>query len=207
MALPQLKDGASYTYADLLEWDEDVRAELHDGKAVLMPPTTTKHQEIVGNLLYQLHAYIKSEKKEKECKLYLGPFGVRLFPKNDRSDNTVFEPDIVLICNLSKLDARGCNGAPDLVIEVASPSTAKYDRVYKFRKYLKAEAREYWIVDPETKSVQVCILDNDRYIMSVYDETGKAPVSVLEGCEVDLKRSLRGRGLLTDSFDYFTIKK
>ena len=187
MALPQLREEKVYTYADLLEWDEDVRAELHDGEAVMMPPPMTVHQEVLINLIYQLYSCLKESKKEKEYKLYPAPFGVRLFPKKDHSDNTVFEPDIVLICDKNKLDERGCNGAPDLVIEVTSPSTARYDRVYKFRKYQKAGVREYWIVDPETKTVQVCILENGHYIMSAYDETEKVQVTVLEGCEVDLQ--------------------
>jgi Uma2 family endonuclease len=73
-----------------------------------------------------------------------------------------------------------------MVVEVVSPSSAKYDRVLKFRKYQKAGVREYWIVDPEIKTVQVNILENGRYVTSVYDETDKAPVAVLEGCEIDL---------------------
>ena len=183
MALTQLKVEESYTYADLLEWDEDVRAELHDGEAVMMAPPLRVHQEIFIQLVLQIGNFLKG----KRCKLYTAPFGVRLFPKEDLSDNTFFEPDIVVICDPEKIDKKGCNGAPDLVIEVTSPSTAGYDRIYKFRKYQKAGVREYWIVDTETKSVQVCILDNDRYVMSVYDETDKAPVAVLEDCEVDLK--------------------
>jgi Uma2 family endonuclease len=121
--------------------------------------------------------------------LYPAPFAVRLFPKKDYSDDTVFEPDIVVVCDPSKLDDKSCNGAPDLVIEVISPSTAKYDRVLKFRKYQNAGVKEYWIVDPELKSVQVCILENNHYVMFVYDEDEdkKVPVSVLKGCEVDLQ--------------------
>ena len=182
MALPQLKEEEIYTYADLLKWDEDVRAELHDGAFVMMPPPTTKHQGIITELVYQLHGYSKG----KKCKVFAAPLGVRLFPKMDRSDDTVFEPDIVVVCDIEKLDERGCNGAPDLAIEIISPSSVKYDRVYKFRKYQKAGVMEYWIVDPETNTVQVCILENDRYLVSVYDECDKVPVSVLEGCEIDL---------------------
>jgi len=183
MALPQLKAQESFSYADLLEWDDSIRAELYDGEAVIMPPPITKHQYASGELFYQIRRFLEG----KTSRIFAAPFGVRLFPKEDRSDNTFFEPDIVVICDPEKIDKKGCNGAPDLVIEVTSPSTAGYDRIYKFRKYQKAGVREYWIVDSETKSVQVCILENDRYVMSVYDETDKAPVSVLEGCEVDLK--------------------
>ena len=183
MALPQLREEEYYTYTDLLEWDEDVRAELHDGGVVMMAPPLRVHQEVIAQLLVQIGNYVKG----KKCKVYPAPFGVRLFPKKDKSDNTVFEPDIVVVCDSEKLDDRGCNGPPDLVIEVVSPSTAKYDRVYKFRKYQKAGVKEYWIVDPDEKSVQVCVLENGNYVMSVYDETETAPVLALKGCEIDLK--------------------
>jgi len=171
------------TYADFLEWDEDFRAELHDGEVVIMAPPVTKHQQVIGELFFQIRSYLDG----KSCKVFPAPFGVRLFPKKDRSDDTVFEPDIVVICDQEKIDEHGCNGAPDFVAEIISPSTAKYDRVYKLRKYEKAGVREYWIVDPETKSVQVFTLDNGRFLASGYDETEKAPVSVLDGCEIDLQ--------------------
>jgi len=171
------------TYADFLGWDEDFRAELHDGEVVIMAPPLTAHQEILSNLLFQIMGFLQG----KKCKVFPAPFGVRLFPKKDRSDDTVFEPDIVVICDQEKLDKHGCNGPPDFVIEIISPSTAKYDRVYKLRKYEKAGVREYWIVDPETKSVQVYTLENGRFLASGYDEIEKAPVSIFEGCEIDLQ--------------------
>ena len=192
MALPQLKEKQSEasqlskaphcTYADLLELDENVRAELHDGELVMMSPPVTKHQAILAELVIQIGNFLKG----KKCKVFPAPFGVRLFPKKDKSDKTVFEPDIVVVCDREKLDEKGCNGAPDFVIEIVSPSSAKYDRIYKLRKYQKAGVREYWIVDPETNSVQVYILENGRYLVSAYDETEKAPISVLEGCVIDL---------------------
>jgi len=182
MALSQSKKEEYYTYADYLGWDENFRAELHDGELVMMSPPLRVHQGIVTQLVYQLESYLKG----KKCKVYPAPFAVRLFPEKDDSDTMVFEPDIVVVCDSEKLDAKGCNGPPDLVIEIISPSTAKYDRIYKFRKYQKAGVREYWIVDPETKSAQVCILENGRYVVSAYDETEKVPVFVLDGCEIDL---------------------
>jgi len=171
-----------YTYTDYLEWDEDVRAELLDGEIVMMAPPLRSHQGASGELFFQIRAYLTG----KKCKVYAAPFAVRLFPQKNKRDDTVFEPDIVVVCDPEKLDDRGCNGPPDMVVEVISPSSAKYDRLWKFRKYQKAGVREYWIVDPEIKTVQVCVLENGRYITSVYDETDKAPVTVLEGCEIDL---------------------
>ena len=173
-----------YTYMDFLEWDESFRAELLDGEIVMMAPPASKHQRVSGELFFQIRGYLEG----KPCKVFAAPFAVRLFPQKDNSDDTVFEPDIVVVCDPDKLDERGCNGAPDLVIEIISPSTAKYDRVVKFRKYQSAGVKEYWIVDPEIKSVESCVLENTRYVMNVYEETEKAPVSVLKGCEVDLQK-------------------
>jgi Uma2 family endonuclease len=183
MALPQVKEGVHYTYADYLEWDEDFRAELFDGKLVVKDHPLTIHQQVCGGFLFQIASFLKG----KKCKVYPGPFGVRLFPKEDRSDDTVFEPDIVVICDQEKLDERGCNGPPDLVIEILSPSTASYDCIYKLRKYEKARVREYWIVAPETKAVVVYVLEDGRYAVTGYEEPEKVPVSVLEGCVIDLQ--------------------
>ena len=183
MAVALKQEEELYSYSDVLKWDEDFRAELFNGEMVMMPPPSSIHQYISMELSFQIRRYLEG----KVYKIFAAPFAVRLFPQKDRSDDTVFEPDIVVICDPEKIDDKGCNGPPDFVIEIISPSSAKYDRIYKFRKYQKAGVREYWIVDPETKSVQACILDNDRYVMTVYDETEKAPVSVLNGCEINLR--------------------
>ena len=183
MALALKKEEEYYTYSDVLEWDEDFRAELLDGEIIMMAPPSRIHQGVITQLILQIGNYLQG----KKCKLYPAPFAVRLFPQRDNSDDTFFEPDLMVVCDHAKLDDKGCNGPPDLVMEIVSPSSAKYDRIYKFRKYQKAGVREYWIVDPETKSVQVCILEGDHYAASVYDETEKAPVFVLKGCEVDLQ--------------------
>jgi Uma2 family endonuclease len=171
----------TYTYADVLEWDESVRAEIIDGRLYIKPLPLTIHQEISGELSGQLGNFLKG----KPCKVYAS-LGVRLFPKEDKSDDTMVIPDIVVVCDHSKLDTHGCNGAPDLVIEILSPSNTRHDKIVKFRKYLEAGVREYWIVDPEEKIVQVHILDNGRYSTNLYDDTGKIPVSVLPGCVIEL---------------------
>jgi Uma2 family endonuclease len=180
MALPLAIE--YYTYADFLEWDEDFRAELLDGEIVMMAAPLSKHQRVSGELFFQIRTYLEG----KTCRVFAAPFSVRLFPQKDQSDDTVFLPDIVVVCDSEKLDEKGCNGAPDLVIEIISPSTAKYDRILKFRKYQNAGVKEYWIVDPELKTVQVCVLENGRYVMTMFDETEKAPISVLKDCEIDL---------------------
>jgi Uma2 family endonuclease len=148
-----------------------------------MSPPSRYHQGILGKLFVKIALFLEG----KPYKIYPAPFGVRLFPKSDLSDDTYFEPDITVVCDLSKLDDRGCTGAPDMIAEVMSPSNRQNDTLVKFRKYLQARVREYWIVDPEEKTVHVCILDGNQYRVSVYDETHTVPVSVLPGCSITLK--------------------
>jgi Uma2 family endonuclease len=133
-----------------------------------------------GNLYYALRSFLV----DKPCKVYAAPFSVRLFPEEDGSDDTVVEPDITVVCDPAKLDDRGCKGAPDLAIEIVSPSTARYDRIVKFNKYREAGVREYWIADPEERAVFAYVLKNGEYTAAVYEET--APVTVLPGFEIDL---------------------
>jgi Uma2 family endonuclease len=180
MALAQ--ENPSYTYADFLEWDEHERCELVDGEVFMLAAPSAEHQRVLMELAYYLRDFLKG----KPCKVFPAPFAVRLFPVADNSDDTVLEPDIVVVCDPAKLDKRGCNGAPDLVMEISSPSTARYDKVEKFRRYQAAGVREYWIVDPDTKTAQACVLEKGRYILSSYGDTDTAPVTVLPGCVIDL---------------------
>ncbi|MDR2376728.1 MAG: Uma2 family endonuclease [Treponema sp.] len=165
-----------------------------DGKIFMMPPPLTVHQKVCGTLFNKLYNFLEG----KPCQVFIAPFGVRLYPEEDRSDDTVVEPDIVVVYDPSKIDERGCNGPPDLVIEVLSPSTAQKDRLFKFHHYLNAGVREYWIVDNDTASVQVHILDQGRFVTNAYGIAGPhdalaqytsdlAPVSVLPGLNIDLK--------------------
>jgi Uma2 family endonuclease len=172
-----------YTYKDYLETDEDYRAEIFDGQMYVMSPPARYHQGILGNLFVKLALFLEG----KPGRVYPAPFGVRLFPKSDLSDDTYVEPDIAVIRDPAKLDGRGCNGAPDMIIEIMSPSNRQNDMLVKFRKYLQAGVREYWIVDTEEKTVHVCILDGGQYRVSVYDETQTVPVTVLPGCAIELR--------------------
>ena len=168
-----------YTFDDWLSLPEGFRSEVHDGVLVAMAEPTRKHQSIFGEIHGQLWQFLKG----KPCKVYAAPFGVRLSEKED----TGFEPDIIVVCDESKLERRGiCHGAPDMVVEILSPSTKRIDKVYKFDKYLKAGVREYWIVDPELDIVQANVLQGGSYITSMYNKESKAPVSVLDGCAIDL---------------------
>ena len=105
----------------------------------------------------------------------------------DNNENvTVVQPDLVIVCDESKLNETGCKGAPDMVVEILSPSTSRYDRTYKFNAYKKAGIREYWVVDPETKTLAVHILKDDDYITHAYLDEETAAVHVLDGCTINL---------------------
>lgn len=170
MALPAEKE--RYTFADCLTWREDERIEIIDGEPVMMaPPPSSEHQEISMELSAQLHAYLRG----KRCKVYAAPFAVRLFEKDgDRPDDvdTMVEPDISVVCDPNKIDRHGCKGAPDMVVEILSPSTQRHDRFTKFSLYQRAGVKEYWIVDPESKAAQSFVLEDGRYSVKEYGTTG-----------------------------------
>jgi Uma2 family endonuclease len=188
------KEEKQYTYADFLEWDEDFRAEIINGVVYEMATPLTLHQRIAARLHIKLANFLAG----KTCEAFIAPFGVRLDPKDDKSDDTVVEPDLVVVCDPSKIDERGCNGAPDLVIEILSPSTSHKDRVTKFNAYLQARVREFWIVYPEDQGIAAHIFDDGKYYTRAYGVNRPSdkedmrvpeviPVSVLPGLEIDLK--------------------
>jgi len=173
-----------YTYADYITWEDDKRYELIDGIPYMMTPGPSRtHQKISREILKQLANFLTG----KPCEVYHAPFDVRL--NADKADDTVVQPDLLVVCDKSKLDDRGCNGSPDMIMEILSPSTSRHDKVLKFNKYLQAGVREYWLVNPDDKTVQVCVLENGRYVTKAYDNTDIAPVHVLAGCEIDLQEA------------------
>jgi Uma2 family endonuclease len=190
MPLPAEKE--RYTFADCLIWDERERVELIHGEAFLMAPPSSRHQEICFEIGRQLGNYLDG----KPCKVYPAPFGVRLFEKDGDAPedvDTMVEPDISVVCDRGKIDERGCKGAPDLVVEVLSPSTLRHDRLIKFNLYQKAGVREYWIVDPDHQTVQVFTLQNGYLLpQEEYGRGDMAKVTVLEDCAIDLSRVFGG---------------
>lgn len=187
MAPPAKK--AQYTFADVLAWADDERTELIDGEAVMMAPPSRIHQEIVSELIRQFGNYLEG----KRCKVYPAPFAVRLFEKDGDSPedvDTMVEPDISIVCDRDKLDKHGCKGAPDMVVEILSPSTQRHDRLVKLGLYQRAGVREYWIINPEDQTVQVMLLDGTGVLQlhEVYDRQGVAKVNVLDGCFIELSK-------------------
>ena len=178
-----------YTLADAMTWNEDERTELISGLPVMMAPPSRIHQKIVGELFAQIHGYLEG----KKCEAYVAPFAVRPFEEDgDRPEdvNTMVEPDITVVCDPKKLDDVGCKGAPDLIAEVLSPSTQRHDQLVKLNLYQRAGVKEYWIADPENKTVRVMLLTSDGIfqIHEVYQREDVAKVNVLDGCFLELGR-------------------
>ena len=177
--MEQVKEKQYCTVEEWCSWDENVRSELYEGQLIMLGQPCQRHQEVLIEIASQIHAFLKG----KPCKVFPAPFGVKLFETED----TAFEPDIVVVCDESKLDGKICNGAPDMVIEILSPSTERMDRKYKYLKYQKAGVREYWIVDPVNNYVQAGVLSAGKYISSIYtEEEAAVPISVIEGCKINL---------------------
>jgi len=167
-----------YTVEDYHTWDERFRAELYEGTLIVSEAPTRRHQDVFRELIVQLGTFLKG----KPCKLYPAPFSVRL----TKDEETIFEPDIVVICDGSKLNKRGCDGAPDFIIEILSPSTTRMDRKLKFDKYQKAGVKEYWIIDPDRCLLEANLLINNKYVTTVYNETENTPITTLNNFEINL---------------------
>ncbi len=159
----QLDLNGSYTYADYLTWQFAERLELFKGKIFRMSPAPNRmHQIILGNL----HINIVKDFDYKPCKVYLAPFDVRLVKKKTKDDKvvTVVQPDISIISDEDKLDDRGCNGAPDLVVEILSPGNSKKEMGIKYDLYEQNGVKEYWLVNPADKTLFLYTLQNGKYI-------------------------------------------
>lgn len=187
MSLPA--ENSRYTFADCLTWNEKERIELIQGEAFLMASPSSTHQEISMEISRQLANYLEG----KHCRVYPAPFDVRLFEKNGDTPadvDTVVQPDISVICDKSKIDKNGCKGAPDLIVEILSPSSLRNDRLVKLRLYQQAGVREYWIADPENKTVQVLLSDGAGTLCphEDYGREAVAKVNVLDGCFIELSK-------------------
>ena len=172
-----------YTYADYCEWDDSERWELIDGLAYAMSPSPSQtHQSVLVELAGQLRDFLKGN----PCRVFVAPLDVRL--NAEGADDTVVQPDIFVVCDESKLkDVKSVIGSPDLIIEILSASTASRDLVTKFRLYQKSGVQEYWIVDPDSKTVTVHVLHDIGYVSRSYNEYDAAvPVEVLDGCIINL---------------------
>jgi Uma2 family endonuclease len=152
MQFSDLDLNKSYTYADYLKWTFEERVELIKGKIFKMSPAPgSLHQKLSMDISGRLWSFLRGSK----CSVFTAPFDVRI-PRRSKDDNdiiTVLQPDICVICDPSKIEERGCLGAPDIVVEILSPSNNKKELKYKHEVYQEAGVKEYWIVDPNEKSI------------------------------------------------------
>ena len=163
--IDQLDLNGSYTYADYLLWQFQERVELIKGKILKMSPAPNRrHQDISRTIFREVDHFFFN----KSCKVYYAPFDVRLVNyKKSTADSqiiSVVQPDICVICDDSKLDDKGCIGAPDLIIEILSPGNSKKEMDIKFDLYEENLVREYWLVDPAAETVLIYVLENEKFI-------------------------------------------
>jgi Uma2 family endonuclease len=185
------KEDRLFSYADYKGWElaEGERYELIYGKAFAMfTPNAmsapgARHQEILGEIFAQFHAYLKG----KPCKVYPAPYDVRLFYREDESDDTVVQPDIVVICDEKKRGPEGCRGAPDLIIEVLSPSNTAIEMERKLKLYQDAGVREYWIVDPENKGLTVYRFQQAAILTCTYKRDAVVSVGIFSDLTITLE--------------------
>ncbi len=171
----------TYTLEDYYALPDEKRVELIDGVFYDMASPSGVHQELIG-LMYLIFAgYVRG--KKGSCKVFLSPFDVQL----DRDNKTMVEPDLMVICKRENILMRCCYGAPDLAIEILSPSSRRKDMILKTHKYEHAGVREYWIIDPDKRQVIVYDFVHEKYPM-IFGFEDRIPVGIWEGdLEVDFK--------------------
>ncbi|MCM1539750.1 MAG: Uma2 family endonuclease [Blautia sp.] len=165
-----------YTTDDIYALPDGERAELIDGKIYYMAPPSTVHQRLVHFFDREIGNYIQS--KHGECEVFPAPFAVFL----NENDKTYVEPDISVVCDKDKITDKGCQGAPDWIIEIVSPGSRQMDYYTKLFKYRTAGVREYWVVDPDRKSVTVYGFEQDN--MEEYAFGVEVPVGIYEGLTI-----------------------
>ena len=182
---PKLEE--KYVYKDYLNWPDDERWELIKGIPYNMSPAPSRlHQEILVNLIRIISNYLE----KASCEIYPAPFDVRLqeYGENKETASNVVQPDISVICDISKLDDKGCIGAPDFIVEILSESTASKDMNEKLFLYEKHKVKEYWIVDLWDKTIKAYILENTgKYSLPIlYRKTDTIKVHTLQNLNINL---------------------
>ena len=174
--MPLLKEN-TYTIEDIYALPEGERAELIDGQIYYMAPPSLKYQRISTRLTSIIDRYI--EDHQGQCQVYAAPFAVYL----DESTNTYVEPDISVICDPNKLNDKGCNGAPDWIIEIVSPASKRMDYYTKLFKYRTAGVKEYWIVDPDKS--RIIVYNFEQSTMDEYSFTDSVKAGIYNDLLID----------------------
>jgi Uma2 family endonuclease len=187
-SIDDLDFSKTYTYADYLLWRFEERVELIRGKIFKMSPAPSRmHQKVSGNLYRAISNFLWG----KACEVYSAPFDVRLVRKSedDADVKTVVQPDVFVVCDLFKLDDNGCNGAPDLVIEILSPGNNEKELKLKFDLYEEFGVKEYWVVYPVEQNLIKYIQNNEGKFISegrAFIPGDKITTHVLPGFELSL---------------------
>lgn len=180
MPLPQEK---YYTISDYYNTSENEHMELIDGQLYAMSAPSRIHQRMLMKLCGIIDSYITD--KNGSCHVYPAPFAVEL--KEENSRDTIVEPDISVICDMDKLTDKGCKGAPDWIIEIASPSNSKRDYVTKLALYADSGVREYWIVDLQQKRILVYHFEVDA-VVNIYTFHDSVKAGIYEDLYIDFSK-------------------
>jgi len=188
---PSFTYGGKYSYADYLTWEIDDMVEIIRGKVFKWTAAPSRiHQKIISDLNTAINNFLKG----KPCEVYPAPFDVRLPNKSNKDEEifTVVQPDISVICDKSKLDDAGCLGAPDLIVEILSPSNNRKELYHKYEVYLESGVKEYWLVQPIEQTLLIYTLQNGEYVTSrLFGKGDIVASSVLLGFQLDLEEFFR----------------
>ncbi len=185
MPTPIEKD-RKYTYGEIEKLSDTEVWELLDGVPYLQARPSMPHQLSLGELYFLFKIFLKG----KPCQVILESAVWLDLKPNEKKKNSInyVVPDLLVVCDRDKIQDKGIYGVPDLIIEILSPSTAGVDIIQKYNKYLKSGVKEYWIVDPLNQVIRVFVLEDDKYLETVYDHESKIAVSIFNGeLEIDLK--------------------
>lgn len=188
--LSQLDLNKTYSYADYLTWQFNEAVELIKGKIMVMSPApNVNHQAISMNLSRALAVFFH----HKKCHVYAAPFDVRLYDRKksllaNQDIHTVVQPDLCVICNPDRLDAQGCNGAPDWIIEILSKGNSKCEMQVKYQLYAECGVTEYWIVYPNDQAIHQFVLDEQGHyqLQHMYTDDDVATPHLFPDLIVDL---------------------
>jgi Uma2 family endonuclease len=193
MGYPLKKEDRIYSYKDYLTWPDQEKWELIEGVAYQMTPSPSRsHQKISIALATELYNFLKG----KKCEIYHAPFDVRL-AKAEASEGdikTVVQPDLVIVCDPSKLDEKGCLGTPNIIIEIISPATASHDYITKLKLYEQSGVPEYWIVHPLDRIVMIYRLTADGTYgkPEIYSQENSVRMGLFEDFSLDLSLIFSG---------------
>jgi Uma2 family endonuclease len=177
----QLDLSKQYTFKDYLSWQFQERVELFKGFVAKMSPAPSSfHQQYSSNINFAIKSFLKN----KKCKVFYAPIDVYL-PTKDKK--TVVQPDLIVVCNLGKIENKGCVGAPDIVIEILSPGNTKKEMKDKYALYEEAGVKEYWVVFPAEQVVQIYELRNGIFQSRKPLANGDSITTpILEGFEMEV---------------------